>query len=261
VGVGSGKLVAPVAGEPWQETVTDLLERTRLAPPDELALEVNRAVAGWGIDMTLYLVDHEQRVLRPVPEDGKDVGDALPVDGSLAGRAFAATAAFSAGTGDAPRSPLWIPLLDGSERLGVLRIDADGALVDNEEFRFRCNMVAALVGHLVVIKAVYGDHLSRVRRTRRMSAGSELLWRLLPPLTFACHEFAVSAVIEPCYDAGGDGFDYAVDGDTAFAMICDTTGHGLPAGIGTAVALSAVRGPWTRRSPNSSTTPGSPRPS
>jgi sigma-B regulation protein RsbU (phosphoserine phosphatase) len=153
-----------------------------------------------------------------------------------------ATQPVTAGTADAGRSPLWMPLLDGTERLGVLKIDtADGAVVGSAEFQAQCELLAALIGHLVVIKMQYGLNLARTRRTRRMSTASELLWRLLPPLTFACERFVVSAILEPCYEVGGDGFDYAVDASIAFMAICDTTGHGLRAGLGTAVALSAMR--------------------
>jgi hypothetical protein len=68
----------------------------------------------------------------------------------------------------------------------------------------------------VVTKAVYGDDLAQVRRTERMSVAAELLWQLLPPLTYACRRFVISAVLEPCYQVGGDGFDYAVGKSTAF---------------------------------------------
>ncbi|GAA2846019.1 hypothetical protein Acy02nite_47770 [Actinoplanes cyaneus] len=227
---------------PWREAIVDLLGRTRLAQPDQIATAVNASTARLGIDITVYLIDYEQRLLHPVPEPGKDVGGPLPVDATLAGRAFMTTAARATGPSGAGGSPLWMPLLDGSERLGVLRIDAqDNAVVDTPEFQAQCDMLAVLLGHLVAIKLQYGPHLDRTRRTRRMSAASELLWRLLPPLTYACERFIVSAIFEPCYTAGGDGFDYAVDANTAFLAICDTTGHGLRAGMGTAAALSAMR--------------------
>ncbi|MEU4216409.1 PP2C family protein-serine/threonine phosphatase [Actinoplanes sp. NPDC026623] len=232
---------------PWREAIVDLLARTRLAHPDELAAAINAAVAPLGIDITVYLIDHEQRLLHPVPEPGKDVGGPLPVDATLAGRAFMATAALTAPAGQ-EEAPLWMPLVDGVERLGILRIDSAGSAVsDSAEFESQCDMLAALLGHLVAIKMEYGPHLARTRRTRRMSVASELLWRLLPPLTFADHRFTVSAILEPCYTAGGDGYDYAVDDGTAFMVICDTTGHGLRAGIGTAVALSAMRTARTDR--------------
>jgi hypothetical protein len=227
---------------PWREAVVDLLERTRLAQPDQMAAAVNAALAGLGLVMTLYLVDKEQRFLRPLPEPGKPLPEPLPVDRTLAGRAFTGVRAVSAGDASAGIDRLWLPLVDGSERLGVVEvISARPAVLGSREFQDQCDMFAALVGHMVAVKMPYGDHLMRIRRSRRMSEASELLWTLLPPLTFACERMVISAVLEPCYDVGGDGFDYAVDDATALLAILDTVGHGLHSGLGTAVALSAMR--------------------
>src|SRR3954469_15546311 len=129
---------------PWREAIVDLLGRTRLAPPDDLARAVNAAVAPLGIDVTVYLIDHEQRLLHPVPEAGKDIGGPLPVDASLAGRAFSSIAPQATGPAGRGGSPLWMPLLDGAERLGIVKIEAENsAVVDNPEFQAQCDMLAA----------------------------------------------------------------------------------------------------------------------
>jgi serine phosphatase RsbU (regulator of sigma subunit) len=74
-----------------------------------------------------------------------------------------------------------------------------------------------------------------------MSPASELLIHLLPPLTFSCPRLSVSAVLEPCYDTGGDAFDYAVDGSLARIMVLDAMGRGLRAGLTCVTALGALR--------------------
>jgi serine phosphatase RsbU (regulator of sigma subunit) len=51
----------------------------------------------------------------------------------------------------------------------------------------------------------------------------------------------ISVVLEPCYEAGGDGFDYSIDNSLAHLALVDTSGHGLRAGLGAGVALSALR--------------------
>jgi sigma-B regulation protein RsbU (phosphoserine phosphatase) len=48
-------------------------------------------------------------------------------------------------------------------------------------------------------------------------------------------------VLEPCYDVGGDGFDYAVEAGSAWVMVLDGMGRGLAAGLTCATALAAVR--------------------
>jgi serine phosphatase RsbU (regulator of sigma subunit) len=74
-----------------------------------------------------------------------------------------------------------------------------------------------------------------------MSIASELLWQLLQPLTVSCDEVTISAILEPCYTVGGDGYDYAVDDPLARIAILDAVGKGLQAGLATAVALAAIR--------------------
>jgi hypothetical protein len=105
---------------PWRKAVVDLLARTRLAQPDELAPAVNAALRPLGLEMTVYLVDQEQRFLRPLPEPGKPLPEPLPVEGTLAGRAFTSVRAVPAAGGRGEPDRLWLPLLDGTERLGVV---------------------------------------------------------------------------------------------------------------------------------------------
>jgi serine phosphatase RsbU (regulator of sigma subunit) len=92
-----------------------------------------------------------------------------------------------------------------------------------------------------VTKKVYGDLFEKVRRTRPLSQAAELLWRLLPPLTFANEEVVIAATVAPPYDIGGDAFDYAVDHATAHFAVFDAMGHGLQSGVLATIALAAYR--------------------
>lgn len=220
--------------------MADLLQRTRLAQPDELAAAVAAAAALLRLDVWMYLVDQEQRVLRPVPRPPREAPEPLAVESTVAGRVFMTVQPLPS-TADGQRR-LWLPLLDGTERLGVLEFVVHGeAALDDPGLLSGCDLFGQLVGHLVATKVPYGDALLQVRRTRRMSEASELVWRLLPPLTFACERAVVSAILEPCYEVGGDGFDYAVGGRSLYFSIFDTAGHHLRAGLGTAVVMSAIR--------------------
>jgi hypothetical protein len=228
---------------PWRDAIVELLARARLAQPDELPAVVSSAVAPLGVDITIYVVDLEQRTLRPLVEPGKDPPPPLPVNASIAGRVFMTVGAMSIPAAGNRPARLWMPLLDGVERLGVLEIVPGDPRVhlDDPDLRSSCDMFGQLVGHLVATKVPYGDALLRSRRTGRMSEASELLWQLLPPLTFACTRMVISAILEPCYDVGGDGFDYAVDGSTAHFAVFDTAGHDMRSGLGTATVLAATR--------------------
>jgi hypothetical protein len=227
----------------WRDAMVDLVAGDRLAQPDEFASVVNAALAPLGVDVTVYVVDQEQRVLYPVVEPGKRAPEPLSVEATVAGRAFMYVEPVSSPAGHGHPARLWMPLLDGTERLGVIEVlvrrsDLD---VDEAGFRSGCDLFFQMVGHLFAAKIPYGDTLIAAKWTRRMSEASSLVWRLLPPLTFTCRRVTISAVLEPCYEVGGDGFDYAVDGSTAFFAVFDTVGHDLRSGLGTAAVLAAVR--------------------
>jgi hypothetical protein len=223
----------------WHDAFVDVLRRTQLAQPDELPEQVNAAVRRVGIDVTMYLVDQEQLRLHPLPERGKPTPPPLPVEASLPGRVFTTVQVARAGGVDGPHR-LWIPLVDGAERLGVAEVLLHEA-EPTPELTEHCKTLVGLVGHLVATKSPYGDLLHQVRRNRAMTVGGELLTSMLPPLTFSCHRLAISGIVEPCYDLGGDAFDYAVDGSLARLAVLDAMGRGLKAGLTCAVALAASR--------------------
>jgi serine phosphatase RsbU (regulator of sigma subunit) len=185
-------------------------------------------------------VDHEEVALHALAEPGRDAPAPVPVDGSLAGRAFARVESTPAGAGDSSR--WWVPMVDGTDRLGVIEFvaspDVDPA---DPQFVRHCELFSGLIGHLIAVTTARGDGIDRTRRTQPMSPAAELLSRLLPPLTSSTDRLVVSAVLQPCYEVGGDGFDYALDGETASLLILDAVGRGLRAGLACAVALAAIR--------------------
>ena len=104
-----------------------------------------------------------------------------------------------------------------------------------------CERYAHLVAILVVTKAAYGDVFEAARRRRPMTIASELAWGLAPPLVFATDGLALAAMLEPCYDNGGDALDYAVNDRLLHIAVFDAMGHGLAAAGVAAFALSAYR--------------------
>lgn len=228
------------AGATWHSVIVDLLARVNFALGDELPDEINKATRPLGLDVTMYLVDHEQKRLWPLPRQGKPPQPAMSVDGSVAGRVFTSVSTHIPDR-DAVPYRMWVPLIDGAERLGVAELLVDRPPADQARFQRWCESLVGLLGHLVTVKMPYGDTLHRARRTRPMSAASELLTQMLPPLTFSSHRLSISAVLEPCYDVGGDAFDYAVDGPIARTVVLDAMGRGLRAGLTGATALAALR--------------------
>lgn len=241
--------VEPQTG-PLAALVT-LLDRTSGAPPERLAQAASAAAHALGVQLTIYLVDYGQRTLVPVPDPASDLGhshddvtplDVTPLDvnASLAGRAFREVETIPSVAVAPPR--LWVPLLDGVERLGVLDVRlADAASLDDPALRAHCQALARLLGHLVTAVDGYGDALTVLRRTRPRSAAAEATWQLLPPLTAQTDRVVVTGLVEPSDTVGGDVFDYALSQDTAHLAVMDATGHSLAAGLVTAAALATYR--------------------
>jgi phosphoserine phosphatase RsbU/P len=227
------------AAAEWHECVATLLRSIRLAPPSSIVDTINEAVRPIGVQVAVYLVDREQQALRALPRNGVPLPDPIPIDTTLPGRTFSTG---QIGTSAGPPDRLWLLLLDGSERLGVMEVVLPaGVATDDPSVREGTELLANVVGYLLVSKFLYGDTIRRTRRSQAMSTGGELLWRALPPLTCATNDMMLAAALEPCYDVGGDAFDYAIDYDVLRVSIFDAVGHGLAAALTSTLTLAATR--------------------
>ena len=238
-----------------EQVMASILAAAHQLHPDQVPeLVVNQLARLDMRDAGIYVVDLDQRLLVPLGGHGLPERPPLEVNTTLGGRAFrtgqllegsaepdgdAASTVIDVrpdATGDARR--LWVPLVDGSDRLGVLAVTV--ASVDDVT-RQRCHHAAALVAGLVVAKGAYGDGLAKVRRLREIDLASELRWALMPPLTCATAQVTLSGLLEPAYEIAGDAFDYAINGDLAQFAILDAMGHGLEASRIATLAVVAYR--------------------
>ncbi len=219
------------------EFLEDLLETSHSMPADNVAGVVAERAARVGLlDLDIYLVDYEQIFLVPLPRPG-GTAEPVPIDSTLAGRAFIATSPVTTPVDGGER--IWIPLLDGAERLGVLCVTVAAADADQLRLASALASVAAL---LVVSKNAYTDVQEKSRRTRVPGLAAELQLQLLPPLTLTHPQIAIAGVLENAYETGGDAFDYAVNGATAHFAIFDAMGHGMSASLMAAAVVTAYRG-------------------
>lgn len=221
----------------------EVLRRTHLSAPAELGTIFAEEARTLGIEsLVLYLVDYEQRRLVPVPASDAAGRDPLPVVGTVAGRAFAATSTIQLEADADGGRRLWLPLMDGTERLGVM-----DATFPGHEGPLPPAMLAAaeryahLAALLLASKGFYSDVFELVRRRRKMTVAGELLWKIVPPRVLSSDDFVLSALLEPCYDNGGDAFDYALNGGILHFAVFDAMGHGLAAAGQAALTLSLYR--------------------
>lgn len=214
-----------------------VIDESHLVTGDQVSTMVDDAVRQVGLTADVLLVDLAQRVLspvRPAPAPGLDV------EGTLAGRAYQ-LGEILAGTDDEGRRLLWVPMLDGTERAGVLRVGLSDGVVDDADLRRQVWSLSGLMGHIVMTKIVYSDRLRRLRSITALAPSAELMWQLLPPRTFATDQVVVSALLEPHDQVAGDAYDYAVDSHTVDLAVFDGVGHDLHAGMTTALAMTGIR--------------------
>ena len=222
-----------------------ILRRAHLMPPDQMgpltALGARKLGAQAAV---IWLVDYEQTLLVPLvgPED--ETRRQQSVDGSLAGRSFRVVEPVESVTETGRR--LWVPLLDGIERLGVLEVvfPADAPPLDDDMHRV-LGQLAHLVAELLVSNSAYTDHYEWFRRQAPMALPAEMQHELLPPLTFGTTRIVISGLLAPAYEVGGDAFDYALNGNIAHVAVFDAIGHGLQASLLAGLAVSCYRN--TRR--------------
>lgn len=214
-----------------------LLENARLAPPDDIPdLVVQHARMLGALEVVLYRVDYEQVCLVPLPGREVPEREQLTIDATLGGRAFRLVQVQEQEADGCRR--LWLPLIDGTERIGVMELLIDDI---DEPLLAGFRQFAGVAAALVLSKSQYGDGLELARRRKRMSLAAEIHWHLLPPLTFGTERVVISGVLEPAYEVGGDAFDYAVNGDVTHVAVFDAMGHGLEASLLAAVAVGAYR--------------------
>ncbi|WP_430781772.1 PP2C family protein-serine/threonine phosphatase [Actinoplanes sp. G11-F43] len=181
---------------------------------------------------TVLLADYGQVALHPLRTAHQN-SEGLAVDATAAGRAF--TTSVHQWHGEF----LHLPLMHGAERFGVLQlrmIDSPGEPVLRD-----LEIIAALVAELIAGRRFYGDAVEHTRRRLPMQLAAEIIWNQLPPLTYALDGTTVAAVLEPCYDVGGDAFDYAANADVLHLALFDTVGHGIAASALATLTLNAYR--------------------
>jgi len=220
----------------WEGVLTQVINESHAVTGDQLSEMTDRAVRPLGLTAEVLAVDLAQRMLSPVrPQPGVPVA----VEGTVAGRAYQLGEIVAGG--DAGGRVLWLPMLDGTDRAGVLRIGLGPGVNDDGALRRRCWALSGLLGHILVSKVPYSERLRSLRSGDSLSASADLMWQLVPPRTFATDRLVVTALLEPWDRVAGDGYDYSVNAGDAFFAVFDGAGHDLQAGQDTALAITAIR--------------------
>ncbi|MDQ0785307.1 PP2C family protein-serine/threonine phosphatase [Streptomyces sp. B3I8] len=229
-------------GRDGRRMLTELLAASHLMPIELLPAKAAECARAAGFRAVLiYLADLQRKVLRLLPAEGPaplDAQDTVPIRGTVAGRAFQYCDALPAVPAADGVAAWWVPLLDGTERIGVLRVA--GARED-ADVHADMEALAGLVSLIVVSKRDTSDTMARLVRARPLSVAAEMQWNLMASRTYADGRVAISAAMEPAYRISGDAFEYAVDGPLVHLAVLDAMGHDTAAGLSAALALGACR--------------------
>ncbi|UQA93641.1 PP2C family protein-serine/threonine phosphatase [Streptomyces halobius] len=214
-----------------------LLDRAHEMPPQLIAPLIAEEVARvGGRDISILLQDYAQLLLVPLPGRRLAVGEPESIGDSQAGTAFLKATPVEVPQADGVR--MYLPLLDGSDQVGVLTLTLD--TVDDDDRRL-LRRLAGLIADMLVTKHSYTDQFFLTRRRAPMSVAAEIQWSLLPPLAMSVPQVAVAGILEPAYNVAGDSFDYALNDDVLHVAVVDAMGHGLNAATMATVAIGAYR--------------------
>jgi hypothetical protein len=214
-----------------------LLDRAHQMPPQLLAPLVAEELARiGGRDVSILLQDYSQEMLVPLSGRRLEVGKPELIDGTPAGQAFIHAMVVEQTVSSGVR--MFLPLLDGSDEIGVMAITLDD--VDDDDRRL-LRRLAGLVAELLVTKNSYTDRFFQARRRASMSVAAEIQWSLLPPTTMVTPQVALAGILDPAYDVAGDSFDYALNDEILHVAVIDAMGHGLDAAAMATIAIGAYR--------------------
>ncbi|CAM4063416.1 PP2C family protein-serine/threonine phosphatase [Kibdelosporangium persicum] len=214
-----------------------LLEASHLASMEALPALVTRHCAAAGFSGVTILVPdlRQENLIMLDPSMGRT--EVSPVDAGMAGRCYRHVELIASDRGTAGHH-FWLPLLDGTERVGVLGVVAP---VHDKSTVERLRALASAVALILVSKKPHSDSYAELVRSRPMSVSADLVWPLIPPLAFATEDVVVTGKLEPAYEIGGDALDYAMTGDAVHLSIFDAMGHDRAAGLTVALAVGTCR--------------------
>ncbi len=227
-----------------------LLASSQLIPLEWLPAKTAEHAAYAGFTQVLiYLADLQREMLHLLTGQGLDAaGDggaeeaSIKIEGTLPGRAYQYGQVLQNGSSAPEPQQWWVPLLNGTERLGVLRLTTQA---DDARTRENMELLASLLALIVVSKRQSSDSYARLMRTEPLNIAAEMQWHLMPPPTYADSRVAISAAMEPAYHVSGDAYDYATAGSAVHVSIFDAMGHDTAAGLTAALAMGTCRN--TRR--------------
>ncbi|GAA2036544.1 PP2C family protein-serine/threonine phosphatase [Catenulispora yoronensis] len=210
----------------------------RSAAPEALPEALRAVLLTMGVGgVEVHLADYGLRVLTAV--GGPRPAAALPINGSVQGRAFASQRPQYQQAGDGT-TIVTVPVTVRGDRHGTLTAglsadDAGPAAVEALE------AAARLLGHEIVVAERDTDVYHQARRASRLTLAAETQWQLLPGRASRRREYSLGAQLEPAYAIRGDSYDWAATGTDLALTVVNGMGEGMAAAQLTGLAVNALR--------------------
>lgn len=139
-------------------------------------------------------------------------------------------------------SQLTVPIKFQDRVIGVLRLYSSNPKNFGEENVAMARLIAAQCAISITNAKLYAAAIRGVKINQQMKLAGVIQRRMLPKKTPNMEGFGIAAAYKPCYNVGGDLYDFIQINDDAFVVvIADVMGKGLPA----AILMSMFRG-WIR---------------
>ncbi|SEL97885.1 PP2C family protein-serine/threonine phosphatase [Nonomuraea pusilla] len=185
-------------------------------------------------EMEVLLADYALVALRPVLDPLPPGAPGVTIDGTPAGRCFAAQLTQLDGDRLAH-----FPVSADGERIGVLRVRFTGppgaAALDD------LAQIATALGHALRGADRITDRYQRARRMARLTLAAEMQWGLLPGCGHQGEGYRLAGQLEPAYEVYGDNFDWTCGPRQLMLSVTDGMGEGMEAALLTTLAITALR--------------------
>lgn len=183
----------------------------------------------------LLLADYRLDFLIPLVSERP----AFRMDGTPAGRAFAAQEAVLRPPREGKTWDIHLPLAVLGDRSGVLTV----SLPDEPDAATRQELwdIAIVLSRALKIADASTDFYRRARRRSRLTLAAEIQWELLPGRSRVCHEYHLAGQLEPAYSIWGDNFDWSAAADHLNVSVTNGMGRGVEAALLTELTVSALR--------------------
>jgi serine phosphatase RsbU (regulator of sigma subunit) len=183
----------------------------------------------------LLLADYRLDFLVPVESERP----AFRMDGTPAGRAFAAQEPVLSPPADGVSWDLHLPLAVRGDRSGVLTV----SLANEPDAATRQDLakVAVVLARALKIADGNTDFYRRARRRNRLTLAAEIQWDLLPGRSCVCDDYHLAGQLEPAYAVWGDNFDWSADAGHLTVSVSNGMGRGAEAALLTQLTVGALR--------------------